>query len=55
MRTRAWLWMVIAMLPISTELAAQMRPEISGPTAAVVADHPLAAAAGIDVLRRGGT
>jgi gamma-glutamyltranspeptidase/glutathione hydrolase len=31
-----------------------MRPEVSGATAAVVADHPLAAAAGLDVLRRGG-
>lgn len=54
MRPRRWLWMVIAMLPISSELAGQMRPEISGSTAAVVADHPLAAAAGMDVLRRGG-
>ena len=54
MRRSGCLGMVIVMLSISTELAAQMRPEISGPTGAVVADHPLAAAAGVDVLRRGG-
>lgn len=46
--------MVSAMLPISSELAAQMRPDVTGANAAVVADHPLAAAAGADVLRRGG-
>lgn len=39
-------------LPVSA--AAQARPEVQGMTAAVVADHPLAAAAGADVLRRGG-
>jgi gamma-glutamyltranspeptidase / glutathione hydrolase len=33
---------------------AQARPEVQGTAAAVVADHPLAAAAGADVLRRGG-
>jgi gamma-glutamyltranspeptidase / glutathione hydrolase len=33
---------------------AQARPEVQGTHAAVVADHPLAAAAGADVLRRGG-
>jgi gamma-glutamyltranspeptidase / glutathione hydrolase len=33
---------------------AQARPEVQGTSAAVVADHPLAAAAGADVLRRGG-
>jgi gamma-glutamyltranspeptidase/glutathione hydrolase len=48
------LTLVIAMMAISSELAAQMRPEVSGANAAVVADHPLAAAAGADVLRRGG-
>ena len=32
----------------------QHRPDVSGREAAVVADHPLAAAAGHDVLRRGG-
>jgi gamma-glutamyltranspeptidase / glutathione hydrolase len=46
--------MVLAMLAIGAELAAQMRPEVSGANGAVVADHPLAAAAGMDVLRRGG-
>lgn len=45
---------VIAMMPVSSELAAQMRPEVAGANAAVVAGHPLAAAAGVDVLRRGG-
>ena len=30
--------LLTAMLAISPELAAQMRPEVSGPTAAVVAD-----------------
>ena len=53
MRGRVLL-LVIAMTAISSELAAQMRPEVSGSNAAVVADHPLAAAAGADVLRRGG-
>jgi gamma-glutamyltranspeptidase/glutathione hydrolase len=36
------------------ELVAQSRPEVQGREAAVVAGHPLAAAAGMDVLRRGG-
>src|SRR5688500_10638624 len=53
MRVRVLL-LVIAMTAISSELAAQMRPEVSGSSAAVVADHPLAAAVGADVLRRGG-
>ena len=35
--------------------AQQGRPDVSGHEAAVVAGHPLAAAAGADVLRRGGT
>ena len=35
-------------------LAAQNRPNVAGPEAAVVSDHPLASAAGADVLRRGG-
>ena len=55
MRSRFALTMVFSMMmPISTELAAQMRPDVTGTTAAVTADHPLAAAAGADVLRRGG-
>jgi gamma-glutamyltranspeptidase / glutathione hydrolase len=33
---------------------AQNRPDVSGREAAVVSDHPLATAAGYDVLRRGG-
>ena len=36
------------------DLLAQSRPEVQGREAAVVAGHPLAAAAGMDVLRRGG-
>ena len=40
--------------PSVTPLAAQDRPEVQGREAAVVAGHPLAAAAGMDVLRRGG-
>ena len=32
----------------------QLRPDVSGVEAAVIADHPLAVAAGHDVLRRGG-
>lgn len=35
-------------------LLAQLRPDVMGTQGAVVADHPLAAAAGADVLRRGG-
>lgn len=38
----------------ATDIAAQQRPEVQGREAAVVAGHPLAAAAGMDVLRRGG-
>jgi gamma-glutamyltranspeptidase len=44
----------VAGLAVRTPLAAQQRPEVHGNEAAVVADHPLAAAAGADVLRRGG-
>jgi gamma-glutamyltranspeptidase/glutathione hydrolase len=33
---------------------AQFRPSVAGTTAAVSSDHPLASAAGADVLRRGG-
>ncbi len=35
-------------------LAAQNRPTVAGNEAAVVSDHPLATAAGADVLKRGG-
>lgn len=54
MRKGSWLLILIVMMPVSSELAAQMRPDVTGATGAVVADHPLAAAAGVDVLRRGG-
>lgn len=55
MRKRCALLLTMsALLPVSSELAAQLRPEVAGAQAAVVADHPLAAAAGLDVLRRGG-
>lgn len=37
-----------------TSVQAQMRPDVAGPHAAVVSDHPLASAAGSEVLRRGG-
>jgi gamma-glutamyltranspeptidase/glutathione hydrolase len=35
-------------------LSAQNRPHVAGTEAAVVSDHPLASAAGADVLKRGG-
>ncbi len=54
MRKLRALLILMAMLFVRSELAGQMRPDVSGATAAVVADHPLAAAAGADVLRRGG-
>src|SRR5688500_8884677 len=54
MRKPRALLISMVMLPVSSELAAQMRPDVTGATAAVVADHPLAAAAGAAVLRRGG-
>ncbi|HEY0674135.1 MAG TPA: gamma-glutamyltransferase [Longimicrobiales bacterium] len=54
MRKRCAFWLVIVMMRFSSELTAQMRPDVTGVNAAVVADHPLAAAAGADVLRRGG-
>jgi gamma-glutamyltranspeptidase / glutathione hydrolase len=43
-----------ALLGGFSSAVAQARPEVQGTSAAVVADHPLAAAAGADVLRRGG-
>lgn len=39
---------------VASDAVAQDRPEVTGNMAAVVASHPLAAAAGADVLRRGG-
>ncbi len=53
MQSRCVLFLIF-MLSLSTQAAAQMRPDLTGTQAAVVADHPLAAAAGADVLRRGG-
>lgn len=47
------LLLVTALVP-STARAQQGRPDVSGPEAAVVAGHPLAAAAGARVLRDGG-
>ena len=44
--------MVAALTP--TTLPAQNRPNVAGLEAAVVSDHPLATAAGAEVLRRGG-
>ncbi|MGQ0813243.1 MAG: gamma-glutamyltransferase [Gemmatimonadota bacterium] len=45
---------LIIMTVTTDESAAQLRPDVAGAEAAVVADHPLAASAGADVLRRGG-
>jgi gamma-glutamyltranspeptidase / glutathione hydrolase len=44
----------IAVGLLSTSATAQMRPSVGGMEAAVSSDHPLASAAGADVLRRGG-
>jgi gamma-glutamyltranspeptidase / glutathione hydrolase len=46
------LLMIAAAIPMT--LVAQNRPNVGGPEAAVVSDHPLASAAGAEVLRRGG-
>jgi gamma-glutamyltranspeptidase/glutathione hydrolase len=43
-----------ALLAVTGVAQAQGRPDVAGMEAAVVADHPLAAAAGAEVLRRGG-
>jgi gamma-glutamyltranspeptidase/glutathione hydrolase len=40
--------------PAGPQMPAQNRPDVRGMTGAVSADHPLAAAVGYDVLRRGG-
>jgi gamma-glutamyltranspeptidase len=45
---------IILLSALAVPVMAQDRPEVQGVSAAVVADHPLAAAAGADVLRRGG-
>lgn len=41
-------------LGIASTAVSQMRPDVAGTEAAVVSEHPLATAAGADVLRRGG-
>jgi gamma-glutamyltranspeptidase / glutathione hydrolase len=46
--------LVIAMFAAARPAVAQDWPDVQGSNAAVVAGHPLAAAAGADVLRRGG-
>lgn len=51
---RTILCTLLACLTWPAALDAQWRAEVQGREAAVVAGHPLAAAAGMDVLRRGG-
>jgi gamma-glutamyltranspeptidase/glutathione hydrolase len=51
-RTTSCTLLVLLLTPAAGR--AQWRPETQGKEAAVVADHPLAAAAGAHVLRRGG-
>ena len=46
--------MILMLAGLPAGVIAQDRPEVQGREAAVVADHPLAAAAGMDILRRGG-
>jgi gamma-glutamyltranspeptidase / glutathione hydrolase len=53
-RMAATLATALVLLAAAGGAAAQGRAEVQGTTAAVVADHPLAAAAGAEVLRRGG-
>lgn len=51
----AALLVLVAPAPAAAQAwAPQNRPDVSGREAAVVSDHPLATAAGADVLRRGG-
>lgn len=45
---------VVASSALAQPWAPQNRPDVSGREAAVVSDHPLASAAGYEVLRRGG-
>jgi gamma-glutamyltranspeptidase / glutathione hydrolase len=45
---------LIVVAAAAASVHGQNRPDVQGPNAAVVADHPLAASAGADVLRRGG-
>jgi gamma-glutamyltranspeptidase len=53
-RTPCVLGGILVLAVMAAPAVAQQRPEVQGNDAAVVADHPLAAAAGADVLRRGG-
>src|SRR5690606_7818053 len=56
-RLPAWAAGALLLLPSLSPLRAAAqhhRPEVQGMHAAVVADHPLAAAEGMNVLRRGG-
>ena len=54
MPLRRIICMTAGILAWGHDARAQLRPDVAGMTAAVVSDHPLASAAGIDVLRRGG-
>ena len=51
---RSMIMTILLLAGPTSGIMAQDRPEVQGRQAAVVADHPLAAAAGMDVLRRGG-
>jgi gamma-glutamyltranspeptidase / glutathione hydrolase len=53
LRSLSALWCAAALL-LAAPAGAQQRPDVAGVAGAVVADHPLAAAAGAEVLRRGG-
>jgi gamma-glutamyltranspeptidase / glutathione hydrolase len=54
-RTRRTMLCTLLGLVLPAAVTAQWRPEVQGREAAVVADHPLAAAAGMSVLRNGGS
>ena len=51
---KSYITFAVALASLSMTLDAQGRPQASGLEAAVSSDHPLASAAGADVLRRGG-
>ncbi|CAN5696491.1 gamma-glutamyltransferase [soil metagenome] len=54
LRSASILVQALVIMCLAHDAAAQSRPDVQGMQAAVVADHPLAAAAGAEVLRRGG-
>ena len=57
LRRRVVLFTAVAactIAPLTSEIQAQERPEASGIDAGIVSDHPLATAAGAQVLQRGG-